>query len=59
MLDGVEDASIIEKEVFNVLEGLGSILVEPFQTMFDLVTPSFPGEEVLKEEKSETSGIRL
>lgn len=42
----------ITTDVLNALERPEAFLVEPLQTMFDLVIYTFPGEEVLKEEKN-------
>lgn len=51
-IDGLVDASGISTEVLDPLERPASILVEPLQTMFDLVVSIFPRYETLKEEEN-------
>lgn len=52
MRDGFAEASEIPTKVLNVLDWAESSSVDPSQNMFELVLPTIPDEEVLKEEES-------
>lgn len=49
VLDGLSNASKIATKVLYVLERPASFMLEPLQTLFDLVLSFFPGKEVLRE----------
>lgn len=49
----------IPTEVLNLLERPASFRLEPLQTIFGLVFPTFSGDEVLKGRRSGTFRIRL
>lgn len=53
MLDGLADALKTRAEVLTVLERPVSFWVEPLQTMSNVIVSRFPGEKVLKNEKSQ------
>lgn len=53
VLEGFATASEVRTEMQNVLRWPASFLVEPSETMFDLVMSLFRGYEALKKEKDQ------
>lgn len=51
MLENFSDPSKVAREVLNMLEQTPWFSVQPQQAMFDMVMFSFPGRNMLEEEK--------